>query len=139
MKDCYLCSAGWYCTNVYYASRGAVSENCSDVLVGIRISECYEVVNLTDCKSCYFTKNCSNSTNLSACIDCNGCQDCMYSANLSNKKYCINNVQYTKEEYELKKDELQKKIMRAGWESLREVEHEMIHRNMNIIGSENSL
>ncbi len=47
----------------------------------------------------YWSSNCINCNFI---FDCNNCQDCFACVNLQNKKYCIWNKQYTKEEYENK-------------------------------------
>jgi hypothetical protein len=57
----------------------------------------------------------NNVTNLTYCVYCVNCQDCFWCVSLKDKKYCILNKQYTKEEYE----ELVPKIishMEKAWE-----------------------
>jgi len=44
----------------------------------------------------------SKCSNCSDCSDCSYCSDCYGCRNLKDKKYCICNVQLTKEEYEKK-------------------------------------
>lgn len=46
----------------------------------------------------YFSSDCSDSMFLFDCKNCTFCFNCI---NLRNKKYCVNNEQLTKEEYEL--------------------------------------
>ena len=59
------------------------------------------------CSSCgdrtYNSKFCSTCitvTNAEYCFECFHCNDCFGCVGLKNKKYCILNTQYTKEEYE---------------------------------------
>jgi len=99
-KDSYLCfnSVGiedcmymreWdrtkYCFNCDYVIR---CEHCADCV------QCYDCFNTFNCLHCY---NCSFCNDCEKCTDCHYCLDCY---NIENKSYCINNVQYTKQEYE---------------------------------------
>lgn len=55
------------------------------------LKKCYHGVYLVLSESC---------VDSSFLFNCHGCQDCFLSSNLRNKKYCIRNTQYSKEEYE---------------------------------------
>ena len=61
------------------------------------------------CKSCdYCTacRNCKSCDNCDSCKSCDSCDNCYYCDNLTGKKYCILNIQFTKEEYFKKIKEL---------------------------------
>lgn len=69
-------------THVYYSQYCYNCVNCS---------ESYHLISCYECDQSKFLLNCS------LCSQCEYCYDCH---NLVGKKYCIKNVQYTKEEYE---------------------------------------
>jgi hypothetical protein len=54
------------------------------------------------CQYSYWSSNCISSTFI---LNCNNCQDCFGCINLNNKRHCIYNKQYTKEQYEDKMKE----------------------------------
>lgn len=60
---------------------------------------CYESFWLAQCSNSIFSSQCENSFNLTFSKNCSGCQDCFGCVNLRNKKYCIFNVEHTREEY----------------------------------------
>ena len=101
-KNCYLVFATFDSENVLYSTRVLPGKDCCDCLslVGKGTCElCYECVNCEQCYQCqygYLLRNCQNCL---FCLDCRNCSDCVLSWNLRNKKYCIENVQYSKEEY----------------------------------------
>lgn len=100
LKNCYLLfnaelcedsSVGHYifnCNRLFDSSLSLQCENSYDSMhfykvnggVGLRTQ-------VSESLDCYFVRDCQN------------CQNCFASANLRNKKYCILNKPYTKEEY----------------------------------------
>jgi CxxC-x17-CxxC domain-containing protein len=48
----------------------------------------------------------AESTNLDYCIDMESCEDCIFCIWLRNKKYCILNKQYSKEDYFIEKEKI---------------------------------
>ncbi len=52
-----------------------------------------------NCQYSYWSANCIDCNFIFYCNNCSNCFSCV---NLQNKKYCIENVQYTKEKYEEK-------------------------------------
>ncbi|NOS67973.1 MAG: hypothetical protein HOO67_06480 [Candidatus Peribacteraceae bacterium] len=48
---------------------------------------------------CLFTLYCRDSSALLYCVNCHGCTDCFGCVALRNKKHCVFNRQYTKEQY----------------------------------------
>lgn len=104
-KNCYLCSAGNYLEDSLYCYNVQNSRNCTDCLFVWESENLYECVQCVSCYECFYclhSKNCHNSMFLDECISCN---DCLMCFNLRNKKYCILNKQYSKEEYLKKKNE----------------------------------
>ena len=98
-KNCYLTFASSRNENLLYASYTNDSNNCLDTFMTFNSENCYQVV---DCKNCYQVYHSLN------CVDCNSCfysnnlvncQNCFWCTNQVNKSYCIENIQYDKEEY----------------------------------------
>jgi hypothetical protein len=100
MKDCYLVHGSANCENCYYGYRIVDGEHVYDSTRVNRSRQIFQSVDIDDstmlwyCQSC---KNCSLSWYLYACDNCSNCLCCV---NLHNASYCIENKQYTKEEYQ---------------------------------------
>lgn len=111
-KNCYLCFNGNYCEDCMYSVTLSNSKNCLDLTACSKCENCYESFWLDSCTNCFYCVQCSDSFNLWYCKNCVGCNDCFGSVNLRNKKYCIFNEQYSKEDYEQKVEELKKNFSR---------------------------
>ena len=100
-KNCYMLFSAWRVENALYSflvTAGKDIVDCLNILdPNERIYEC------TSCEKCYqlthsqFCISCVNSRFL---YDCRTCSDCFMCTGLRNKRYCIKNTQYSKEEYE---------------------------------------
>jgi len=92
--------------DIYYSS---IMDNSKQVLDSYNLVNCeliYE--NLTCSKNynsqySYWSSSCINCNFI---LNCNNCQDCFGCVNLNNKRYCILNEQYTKEQYDEKMKEM---------------------------------
>lgn len=107
VKNCYLCFSIGASENCFYLGPMCVKDkNCVSSSV-VRSSEwCYMLV---DCEQCYktsFAQNCASCIDSTFLFDCRNCQNCLGCVNLRNKNYCILNIQYTKEQFLKKKQEL---------------------------------
>lgn len=106
LKDCYLIAETDYNERCMYGNRVFHNQYVVDVSNITNSELCYECVDVRKCHSCRYSidcENCSDSYFLRSCISCKNCIGCM---NLRQKEYCIFNEQFTKEEYEKKKEEL---------------------------------
>ena len=74
-----------YCINCDFVIH---CENCHDCV------QCFDSYDMKSCQYCYWCSFCECSEK---CTNCHYCINC---SNLENKSYCINNKQYTKDEYE---------------------------------------
>lgn len=105
-KNCYLVFSNSYGHNedCYYGTCFSKNRNCVD---GIQLEDCELSYDSLDCISCFrlvkgqMCMQCSDSTFLE---DCRNCSNCFMCKGLRNKEYCILNVQYSKDEYEKKRD-----------------------------------
>ncbi|MFH0818613.1 MAG: zinc-ribbon domain containing protein [Patescibacteria group bacterium] len=99
-KNCYLIAGSINCEDCYYGNPYNCF-SCVDSLI-LRNSElCYECINSDNLYNCFYCQDCFDSNNSKYCYDCKGCSDCMGCAGLRNKNYCINNKQYSEEEYKI--------------------------------------
>jgi len=102
-KNCYMSFVTYYQSeNVHYSYWLYNSKNSLDCHIGDKLEKCY---NCVLCFNCY---DCRDSLKLIDCRNCyysfglTGCSDCVLCTNLKHKQYHIENVQYTKAEYEQK-------------------------------------
>lgn len=104
-KNCYLSRSMIGCEDLLYSYRNINVKNSIDAVI------CFNSERIYDCADCYNSYKLFYSTHSRDCIDsyflydCRNCQNCFMSWNLRNKQYCIENVQYSKEEYEKKLSE----------------------------------
>lgn len=99
-KDCYLCSLIANSERLYY-SYWIVDESSDliDCAYCFACTNCYECLNLDKCYDCTYVLDSSNSESCYFSYNLNGCKNCILCSNLVNKSYCINNKQYTPEEF----------------------------------------
>ncbi|PIR86930.1 MAG: hypothetical protein COU11_02855 [Candidatus Harrisonbacteria bacterium CG10_big_fil_rev_8_21_14_0_10_49_15] len=105
-KDCYLVFGGDYNENCMYSTFNFYSRDCLDNYMTNENELSYEVKNSRSQYKCMFinwAKDCTESAFLD---DCTGLSNCIGCVNMKNAQYCIFNEQYSKEEYEQKKAEL---------------------------------
>ena len=107
-KNVYLAySILWDCENVSYSNNVDKSKDIVDSFNSTDSELVYQSINVLknyNTQYSYWSLNCINCNFI---LDCNNCQDCFGCVNLQNKRYCILNEQYTKDNYENKLKELQ--------------------------------
>jgi len=99
-KNCYLCFVTWYNEDCYYSTGIHYSKNTIDSLDTMKSELCYECIDSNNCYHCIFLKYCENCTDCFFGYDLRNCTNCFKCAGLRNKQYCIENKQYSKEDYE---------------------------------------
>ena len=77
-------------------------ERCYNVMGALQDTNCIGIIFSFYCNNVYYSDSCRN------CSDCFGC------VALNNKKYCILNKEYPKEEYEKIKNEITEEMKRIG-------------------------
>jgi hypothetical protein len=105
-KNCYLIFGCHAAEDCYYGWRMHDGLQCVDCLQIDKSKYCYGCVDCDECYSLFFSQDCSHCSDSVFLYDCKGCQDCLFSAGLRNKQYRVFNKQYTKEEYEKERREL---------------------------------
>ncbi|OGJ50856.1 hypothetical protein A2307_00665 [Candidatus Peregrinibacteria bacterium RIFOXYB2_FULL_33_20] len=121
VKNSYLIFGSVYSEDCFYGSP-YYSKNCVDTLLVRECEFCYEC---TDCRKLYqsfYCQDCTNCNNLIYCYDLQSCSDCIGCVGLRNKKNCIFNQQFSKEEFQKMKNELNLCIKKS---------HEIIKEKLN--------
>ena len=140
MKNCYLVSATWasedsmYCNRLWHCKFTQDSYLCFSTEFGYENTYCKNSNHL------FFSRESENCLDSCFLYDCRNCSNCILCTNLRNKSYCIENIQYTKEEYEKKKKELKLDI-RSGIEKAKikfeKLWHGAYHKHLKLINTDN--
>ena len=104
-KNCYLSRSMEQCEDLHYSYRNLWVKNSIDVTVCFSSEKCFDSVNCYNSYKLFYSRNSKDCIDSYFLQDCRNCQNCFMCWNLRGKSYCIENVQYTREEY-LKKLEL---------------------------------
>ncbi|MEK7608533.1 MAG: hypothetical protein AAB495_03055 [Patescibacteria group bacterium] len=99
-KNCYLGACGWYVENGLYMY---IVNHAKDIMDAWNVNNSelmYESINCDKCYNCKYCELCFDSNNCVFGFDLRGCSDCVLCVGLRNKRYCILNRQYAKDEYE---------------------------------------
>jgi len=138
-KNCYMVVGAWKIENAMY---GMMTCNVKDAVDNAILDNCEYVYENVACDRNYACQHCvqsTNNTNVLFGYDVRNCSDCIACAGLRNKQYCIFNEQYSKEEYEKKKNELRLDTW-SGREKLKREFAEFIktipRRYANFVGCE---
>ncbi|MFA4815216.1 MAG: hypothetical protein WC924_05080 [Candidatus Gracilibacteria bacterium] len=100
-KNCYLLFNATHCEDVHYSTNYVL--NCKKCIDCYSIDRCELLYNSIFCEQCYHSTdlvNCKNSLDSAFLYDCRNCQNCFMSHGLRNKKFCIENKEYSAEEYQ---------------------------------------
>ncbi|MFA5773382.1 MAG: hypothetical protein WC908_01775 [Candidatus Paceibacterota bacterium] len=101
-KNCYLSRSMEVCEDLYYSYRNLRVRNSIDVVVCFDSEKCFDSVNCFNSFKLFYSRNSKDCIDSYFLQDCRNCQDCFMCWNLRGKSYCIENVQYSKEEYDKK-------------------------------------
>ena len=101
-KNCYLSRSMEECEDLFYSYRNLFVKNSIDVAVCFHSEKCYDSGECHNSYKLFYSKHSRDCIDSYFLYDCRNCQNCFMSWNLRNKSYCIENIQYTKEEYDKK-------------------------------------
>ncbi len=101
-KDCYLTTVSWKLRDCYYSSNMATGEYLIDSFFTMDSKVCYECTESYDLHTCFYIQKSYSSQRCFFWYDLRWCADCAFCIGLTNKKYCIFNTEYSKEEYQEK-------------------------------------
>lgn len=107
----YRCENAFRCTNCNDSKNIVFCDGCGKMEYAIACqrsgnsSFCLRVDDSSDCYNSYNVICSAKISNSFFIQDCNSLHECMFCAHISNKKYCIANMQFEKNEYfEIKKE-----------------------------------
>lgn len=141
-KNCYLIFGGDLNQDSMYGTLCMQNKTCLDLDFSNNNELCYELGDSVNCYSCSFaldSKNCSDCHFISDCASCN---ECLLCANLHQKSYCIENKQYSREEYMAKKKELligSRENQKILYEKFMQMRATRIVKNMHLLSCENCI
>jgi len=87
-EDCFYSTYLHHCTDI---------DDCYFVF---NCELCYECIDCYDCYSVKYSQRCNNCNESDYLIECKGCSNCFGCVSLANKKYCIFNQTFSKDQYE---------------------------------------
>ena len=105
-KYCYLTYSSYETERTHYSCGAVGSKDCLDIYKSSNSELCYSDTLCTGLYKTHFSYDSDESINSFFLKYCKNLQDSIGCVNLRNKTHCIFNVQYSKEEYEEKKKEL---------------------------------
>lgn len=105
-KNCYDSFDLSKCLNCVNTQGSLNCTDCIDCSYCIRCEKSVELVNCRSCYNCHMCEDCVDCKNLQYSDNCRGSEYCFGCSGLWDKKYCLFNKQYTKEEYNSKVKEL---------------------------------
>ncbi|MDD2870795.1 MAG: hypothetical protein PHS49_02295 [Candidatus Gracilibacteria bacterium] len=117
-KNVYLSNTTIGAQNVFYSlSTKMNSTNVFDsVVVWSNCENIYSSTGIINSYNIFYSSFINDSNNIWFSSNLTGCSECFGCNNLINKSYCINNLEYSKEEYlKFKKDLLEKKDKYIDW------------------------
>ncbi len=136
-KNCYYCFDSVALEDSMYSTIGWGNKLVDCILV-IESEKCYQSIDSNKCNSCSYLMDCNSCTACHFSAFLNNCTDCFGCVALTHKKYCILNIQYTKEDYIKRVRELKKEMPEKILEQLFEIKLQTPHPASQQINSENS-
>lgn len=105
-KNCYLIFAAETNEDCMYSRLIFNSKGCIDCVSTYESELCYECLDIKKCFKCLYSERLQDCIDVAFSFDMRNSQNCILCTNGRNMTYCIENVQYTKEEFEKKKAEI---------------------------------
>jgi hypothetical protein len=101
-RDCYLSRSMEYCEDILYSYRNLKVKNSIEAVICFTSERCFSCLNCINSYKLFYSRNSKDCISSYFLFDCRNCQDCFMCWGLRGKSFCIENVQYTKEEYKEK-------------------------------------
>ena len=98
-KNCYLSRSMEECEDLLYSYRNIRVKNSIDMVICFHCEKCYDSSECHHSYKTFYSKHCHDCIDSYFLYDCRNCQNCFMCWNLRGKSYCIENKQYTREEY----------------------------------------
>ncbi len=136
LKNCYFCFDCSELENCLYCYNVGNSKNCVDCIVSNSLENCYSCIFCFNSYKLFWSKNCEGCKNGYFLQNCKNCEECIGCVNLANKKYCIFNQAYEKEEYFKLKEKLLSNISKLE-EQFKQFSRTQPKPNLHIVWEEN--
>ena len=117
-KNCTLAIWADYSENVYFSSLINGAKDTSDTIRIFTSELCYESIGQHRSYRVFYSQECDACTDVWFSRNCYGCMNCVGCVNLRGSSYKIFNIQYSKEDYFKKAEEL-KLNTRSGIKALK--------------------
>lgn len=98
-KNCYLSRSMLECEDLYYSYRNLYVKNSIDLAICFHSEKCYDSSGCYNSYKLFYSKHSRDCIDSLFLYDCRNCQNCFMCWNLRNKSHCIENIQYSREEY----------------------------------------
>jgi len=98
-KNCYLSRSMEECEDLLYSYRNLKVKNSIEMVICFTSERCFSSLNCINSYKLFYSQNSRDCIDSYFLFDCRNCQNCFMCWNLRGKSFCIENVQYTKEEY----------------------------------------
>jgi hypothetical protein len=98
-KNCYLARSMELCEDLLYSYRNLKVKNSIDAVICFTSERLFSCLNCINSYKLLYSRNSRDCLDSYFLFDCRNCQNCFMCWNLRGKSYCIENVQYTKDEY----------------------------------------
>jgi hypothetical protein len=98
-KNCYMIFGSYENEDCLYGEWMGRSKSCMDLLRWMYLDTCYECVDTKSCYKLFWGQKCNDCSESYFLYNCSNCAHCVWCINLVNASYCIENTQYTKEDY----------------------------------------
>jgi len=105
-KNCYLIMHADFCEDCLYGYGFKKNIACVDGFYNLHSELCYECIDAHKCYELIGSQECVNCSSSWFLRDCIGCKNCILCTGLRDKEYCIENQQYSKEDYMARKKEM---------------------------------
>jgi len=99
-KRCYLTFGGHYNEDCAFSEYGFSSKEVFDSFWSFKSEQCFDCIRVENCFRTFYSNECDSCIDTYFSFDCRNCSNIIGCATLRNKSYCIFNKQYSKEEYE---------------------------------------
>jgi|SRR3989344_1482653 len=98
-KNCYLSRSMEECEDLLYSYRNIRVKNSIDMNICFNCEKCYDSGECHHSFKLFYSKHSRDCVDSYFLYDCRNCQNCFMCWNLRSKSYCIENIQYSREEY----------------------------------------
>jgi hypothetical protein len=98
-RNCYLCHSGLRCEDCLYCYRCFECRDCRGAVFSFNCELCSDVLQSHRCFALHFGHHSWQCRDSAFLFDCRNCDQCFMCWNQRNKRYCIRNQQYSKQEY----------------------------------------